>query len=241
MMGASLLENSSSVLHMSVAQRIKEMIISGKMRPGDKLPTEMSLIKEFSISRSTLREAMKILKAEHIIVSKQGSGTFISEETGIGEDPLGLHFADQGRLLYNLLETRILIEPQIAELAAHRANEKDIKNLKEIVDRMYESNSNDSYTEEMDVRFHTAIAECTHNEVLTRVVPIINESIRRGHIETYNDSDSFSRAKRSHLEIYHAIESRDYMKAKYLVERHIWETKNDIYSKEESNEKTNRY
>ena len=164
-----------SVLHMSVAQQLKAVIIKRKMQPGDKLPTEKELMKEFGISRSTLREAMKILKAENVIVQK----------------------------------------------------------LKTIVDAMYASDSNDSYTEEMDIRFHTAIAECTHNDVLTRVVPIINESIRRGHVETHDDTASFYRAKRSHLGIYRAIAERDYMEAKFLVERHIWETLNDIKSKED--------
>ena len=146
---------------------------------------------------------------------------------------MGLHFTNQDKLLYNLLETRMMIEPQIAELATHRATESDIQKLKTIVDAMYASDSNDSYTEEMDIRFHTAIAECTHNDVLTRVVPIINESIRRGHVETHDDTASFYRAKRSHLGIYRAIAERDYMEAKFLVERHIWETLNDIKSKED--------
>ena len=77
-----------SVIHMSFAHQLKAVIIKRKMQPGDKLPTEKELMKEFGISRSTLREAMKILKAENVIVSRQGSGTFISQETGIGVDPL---------------------------------------------------------------------------------------------------------------------------------------------------------
>ncbi len=232
---SDLLLNRSKepVLHVSVAQEIKDMIVRDKMRPGDKLPTEMELMQMFSISRSTLRESMKVLKAENVITSRQGSGTFISQETGLGDDPLGLHFTDQSKLLHNLLETRMLIEPEIAALATQRATSEDIERLKRIVDNMYASNSNDSYTEEMDVRFHTAIAECTHNDVLIRVVPIINESIRRGHLETQDDEESFNRAKRSHLGIYQAIADRNYIEARFLAERHIWETQNDIRSKED--------
>ena len=193
------------------------------MHPGDRLPTEKDLMRQFGISRSTLRESLKILKAENVIVSRQGSGTFISEDTGISEDPLGLHFADRKNLFRNLLETRLVIEPGIAMLAAERATEDDLKNLNNIVFEMYQVERNDENTEKLDAKFHTAIAECSHNDVLTRVVPIIIESIQWGHIETKEDIESLHRAQKSHLAIYKAIEDRNVMKAKYLVEQHIHE------------------
>ena len=84
------------------------------------------------------------------------------------------------------------------------------------------------------MQFHTAVAECTHNDVLIRVVPIINDSIRRSHFETHDNIESFRRAKRSHIGIYKAIASGDYMEAKYLSERHIWETLDDIKKMEEA-------
>ena len=210
-------------LDMSTAREIKKLIVQGKMHPGDRLPTEKDLMRQFGISRSTLRESLKILKAENVIVSRQGSGTFISEDTGISEDPLGLHFADRKNLLRNLLETRLVIEPGIAMLAAERATEDDLKNLKNIVFEMYQVERNDENTEKLDAKFHTAIAECSHNDVLTRVVPIIIESIQWGHIETKEDIESLHRAQKSHLAIYKAIEDRNVMKAKYLVEQHIHE------------------
>ena len=67
-----IMNPQDSVLHMSVAQQLKAVIIKRKMQPGDKLPTEKELMKEFGISRSTLREAMKILKEENVIVSLKG-------------------------------------------------------------------------------------------------------------------------------------------------------------------------
>lgn len=210
-------------LDMSTAREIKKLIVQGKMHPGDRLPTEKDLMRQFGISRSTLRESLKILKAENVIVSRQGSGTFISEDTGISEDPLGLHFADRKNLLRNLLETRLVIEPGIAMLAAERATEDDLKNLNNIVFEMYQVERNDENTEKLDAKFHTAIAECSHNDVLTRVVPIIIESIQWGHIETKEDIESLHRAQKSHLAIYKAIEDRNVMKAKYLVEQHIHE------------------
>lgn len=223
----------ADVLPIVTAQKVKNMIIQREMRPGDRLPTEKELTEQFAISRSTLREAMKILRAENVVVIRQGSGTFVSQGTGIGEDPLGLHFTNQRNLIKNLFETRMLIEPHIAGLAAQRASPQDIMNLDLLVNQMSQFQVNSSVVAELDVQFHTAVAECTHNEVLIRVVPIINESIRRSHVETHDDAESFKRAKRSHMGIYRAIADGDYMTARFMAERHVWETFADINEMEE--------
>ena len=175
------------VLPMATAQKVKTMIIQRQMKPGDRLPTEKELAGLFGVSRSTLREAMKYLRAENVVVIRQGSGTFVSAETGIGEDPLGLHFTNQENLIENLFETRMLIEPQIAGLACQRATPQDVKNLERLVEEMDRCEVNSKVWAELDVQFHTGVAECTHNEVLIRVVPIIIESIRRSHVETHDD------------------------------------------------------
>ena len=144
---------------------------------------------------------MKFLRAENVVVIRQGSGTFVSAGTGIGEDPLGLHFTNQEKLLENLFETRMLLEPEIAGLAAQRATPGDVKNLERMVWEMEKSEINSPAAAELDVQFHTAVAECTHNDVLVRVVPIIIESIRRSHGENHDDQDSFKRAKVCHAGI----------------------------------------
>lgn len=220
-------------LPMATAQKIKMMIIQREMKPGDRLPTEKELTELFDVSRSTLREAMKFLRAENVVVIRQGSGTFVSAGTGIGEDPLGLHFTDQENLIHNLFETRMMIEPEIAGLAAMRATPHDIRNLERLVAEMNQMEVNSKATAEMDIQFHKAVAECTHNDVLVRITPIINESILRSHVETQDDLASFQRAKRSHLGICKAIAAGDYMEARFLAERHVWETLNDIKEMEE--------
>lgn len=233
-MSSNLLTNNrEEVLHMSTAQKIKDMIVQKKMQPGDRLPTEKEMMQHFDISRSTLRESLKVLKAENVITQRQGSGTYVSRETGISEDPLGLHFTDQNKLLNNLLETRIMIEPSIAVLATKRADKYDLEKLRRNIEELERMEVNTEETEEMDVRFHMSIAECTHNDVLIRVLPIIVESIRRGYSKTVSDPESFRRAKMRHREIYEAIARRDYMRAHFLVESHIWETRQDINIKEE--------
>ncbi len=220
--------NGVEMLPAKTARNIKEMIIQEKMKSGDRLPCETELMKMFGVSRSTLREAVKFLKAENVIEIKRGNGTFISNITGVVEDPLGLNFINQHHLIQNLLEARLLIEPQIAAFAVQRATEQNIQCLAAIIDKMKDAEVNDEMAAELDVQFHTAIAGCTQNDVLTRIVPIINESIRQGHNETVSVEGSYERAKICHMGIYKAIVKKDLMEAKYFSERHIWETLNDI-------------
>lgn len=225
MQGSSLGEN---LLPLTTAQKVKDMIRDKEMKPGDRLPSEGELAEMFSVSRSTVREAMKYLKAESVIEINRGSGTFVSDRLGVGEDPLGLSFVNQTKLLQHLFEVRLLIEPQVAMLAAERAEKRNLETLDSIVTEMQKLDRNDNTATELDIKFHKALAECTGNEVLHRVVPIINESIVRGRRETLQVSGSYERAKRSHAVIYRAVRDRDLMTARYAAERHIWETLNDI-------------
>lgn len=222
----------TEMLPAKTARNIKQMIIQQNMKPGDRLPCEMELMKMFGVSRSTLREALKFLRAENVIEIKRGNGTYISDTTGVVEDPLGLNFINQHQVINNLLEARLLIEPQIAELAVQRATEQNIKHLAEIIEKMKDIDVNNELAMELDVQFHTAIAECTQNDVLSRIVPIINESIRQGRSETVSVMGSYERAKKCHIGIYESIISKDLMAARYFAERHVWETMNDIKERE---------
>ena len=74
------------------ANHIIEYITSNRMQPGDRMPTEPELLEQLSVSRTTLREAVKTLSARNILEIRQGSGTYISKRCGVPDDPLGLTF-----------------------------------------------------------------------------------------------------------------------------------------------------
>ena len=221
-------QNTNESLPVRTSRHIKRMIIEGDMKPGHRLPSESELMQMFGVSRSTIREAVKSLKAENILEVRRGSGTYVSESTGLASDPLGLDFVNQDQLVADLLEARLIIEPQIASIAVERATEANIAELTAIVERMKGVMVNDASAADMDVKFHTSIAKCTQNDVLIRIVPIINESIRLGYGKTVHVEGSFERAKACHRSIYEAIVHRNKLEAKIFTERHIWETMNDI-------------
>lgn len=215
-------------LSSAAAKRLKEMIIQKGMQPGDRLPTESELIEMFGVSRSTVREAVKILIAENVVQIQRGKGTFITTQPGLAKDPLGLEFTNQTRLLDNLLETRMMIEPQIAFLAAQRATSKNVERLAQIIEKIQRAGDGKLDHTPYDIAFHTAVAECTQNDVLHRILPIICESIQQGYFLSANVPGSYQRAIKSHIKIYQSIANKNPENAKIETEKHLQQTIEDL-------------
>lgn len=170
--------DQSRPLAEQVADRLKEHILDKKLKSGDRLPTETSLASEMHVSRSTVREAIKRLESQNILAVRHGAGTFVAENIGLTDDPLGFAFFDDKRkLVEDLLEIRNIIEPAIAELAARNATQEDIDNL----DRLYNAIeahilNGEDYLEE-DQQFHAVIAQASGNQVVPTLNPIISTAI----------------------------------------------------------------
>ncbi|MBC8585460.1 FadR/GntR family transcriptional regulator [Youxingia wuxianensis] len=218
---------SQKELPSVAAQRLREMVLEKKMKPGDRFPTEGELISMFGVSRSTVREAVKILVAENLVEIHRGRGTFIAQKPGMVRDPLGLSYTDQKKLFENLMETRMMIEPQIAYLAAQRANEENLSRLRGAIAAMEQAQEQHIDYRPFDVEFHSAVAECSHNDVLQRILPIICDSIRTGYFKTYNVPGSYQKSVVYHNKIYLAIKNHDSQAAKFETEQHIRQTMED--------------
>lgn len=214
-------------LPVAAADRLRQMIVENNMQPGDRFPSESKLISMFGVSRSTVREAVKLLIADNVVEIRRGNGTFIASRPGVGKDPLGLHFADRNNLLQGLLETRLLLEPPVARLAAMRATMRDIAMLGETLEQMHTAHNPKAVHAELDIRFHSAVAQCTQNEVLYRFLPIVCESIREGYFETVAIDGSQDRALISHNNIFEAIKNRNPDRAQAETEQHILMTAKD--------------
>ena len=210
-----------------VADKLREMIIQEEMKTGSKLPAEAELMVRFGVSRSTVREAVKILQTEHIVDIRQGQGTFLCAMPGLADDPLGLRFADQEDLIGKLLETRLLIEPSVAALAAQRRQESHLNEMKNLLDKMDSAYLHGENYTPFDFEFHSVVAQCTGNEVLMRLLPTIHESIRAGYQHTKRVEGSYQRASQCHLEMYRAIADRDSERARQAAQRHMIQTMHD--------------
>ena len=210
-----------------VADKLREMIIQESLKTGAKLPAEAELMERFGVSRSTVREAVKILQTEHIVDIRQGQGTFLCAMPGLAHDPLGLRFADQEELIAQLLETRLLIEPSVAALAAIRRQDKQLAAMKTLLDKMDNAYLHGEDYTPYDFEFHSVIAQCTGNDVMMRLLPTIHESIQAGYHHTRRVEGSYQRASQCHLEMYRGILDHDSERARMAAQRHMLQTMHD--------------
>ncbi|MDO5022760.1 MAG: FadR/GntR family transcriptional regulator [Eubacteriales bacterium] len=211
-----------------VADQIRDYIIGETIKAGERLPTEKELSDKFLVSRSTIREAMKILEAGNIVEIRHGLGSFVALNTGLSKDPLGLSFADQSRLLPELMEVRLILEPNIAKIAAVRRTEEDIAIMSKLISEMEMAVEQGGDYHAKDYQFHIAIGQCLKNDVLKRVYPVIFEAIEHGYKHTSNLQGSFSRAIYFHKQILNAIKDKNADLAGEFIEQHIKNTMLDI-------------
>ena len=168
----------TKTLAEQVADGIMNLIQETPYKAGDKLPTEKELWESTGAGRNTVREALKILASRNVLEIRQGAGTFVSEKQGIPDDPLGFSMVnDHVKLTKDLLQVRIMLEPQIAALAAQCAKEHEIKELEEILEEMEAAMKKREDYSELDTKFHTKIAQCTHNIVMENLLPVIGKGV----------------------------------------------------------------
>ncbi|MGL5616007.1 MAG: FadR/GntR family transcriptional regulator [Sarcina sp.] len=210
------------LLSERIAEDIKNMVIEEKFKVGDKLPNELELSKLMLVSRATIREAIKILVASNILEVRRGKGTFVSEQLGISKDPLGLVFEnDKKKLIYDLFETRLMIEPELVGMVCKRATENDVEIITKLANEIESLIINGKEHVEKDKEFHSAIARASKNSVVTKIIPMINDSINFGYDATKNDEEVNQSVIRIHREIVEAIREKNIEKAKKATIEHI--------------------
>ncbi len=221
-------QSKNNSLSMTVAYKINNSIIKGKYRPGMKLPSESELVKKYQVSRPTIREAMKTLRAQNLIIIRQGDGTYVSDKSVLGEDPLKLCKIEPSVLSESVFEARMLLEPQIALLAAERATKQEIEELEFVTKTMQEIDYLHPQRSTLDIQFHTLLAQCAHNAVFNQLIPVIYETIEKGFIMLQDSEESHLRAQSMHSDIFEAIKNRKPSVAQSVVQAHIYGTINDV-------------
>lgn len=168
---------SKSMLADSTAQKIMDMIVEeSRFSVGDKLPNENDLAQELGVSRSTLREAIKILTTNGILEIQRGKGTFVTSNTIIDSADL----SDIASGLDDLFEMRLMFEPDCAYLAAERATDEEIAiicHYGEEIEKKILRGEDRTYEEQ---KFHESIANATHNSFVKQFMPIIFNAIKKG-------------------------------------------------------------
>ena len=210
---------TSSLSEQAAGQIMDMILVEKRFQTGDKLPNEMELAQELGISRVTLREAVRILCTRGLVEIQRGRGTFVTAHTPATDlSPLE-HIAMSNR---DLLEIRMMAEPPAAYYAAKRATKEEKQLIHELSDKIEEAiNLKHVSVQErlkLEQDFHNAIATASHNQFMTRLLPIINES-------SYNDvthfDESVTYSLQDHREIVRLIETGNAEGARAAMKMHI--------------------
>jgi len=204
----------------TIAEALVRFILDEGLAEGDKLPSETELAARLGVGRNTVREALKELAGRNIVRIRQGSGTYVAYNAGLGADPLGLTFIpDKLKLMEDLLTVRILIEPPIAGMAARTATDEDIREILRLRDAVNSRiRAGDEY-EEQDAAFHTAIAMSSKNTVVPRLIPIIHSTVTM--LVDVTRKALAREAAAVHDDIALAIAERDAMAAQDAMHVHL--------------------
>lgn len=164
-----------------IADTILSMItVEKRFLPGSKLPNENELSKELKVSRTTLREAIRILVTGKILEIRRGRGTFVREDFKQGQPKELSSLTPAAVQVRDLYEMRLIFEPEAAYYAANRATEEEIQRILALGAEIEERIRRNEDRTEVEQSFHKSIAKATHNEFMNQLMPVIYEGINKG-------------------------------------------------------------
>jgi GntR family transcriptional repressor for pyruvate dehydrogenase complex len=194
----------------SAIDRIKEMIVSGELRPGDRLPKEADLADRLGLSRNSLREAVKALSVIHVLDVRQGDGTYVTSlEPRLLLDALTfvVDFHRDDTVL-EFLEVRRILEPAATAMAARLMSEGDVAKLRAVLDELGTEPTVEALVAN-DLEFHRQIAAGSGNSVLCSLIESLSGPTTRARIwRGLTQEGAVAKTREQHVAICDAISSR---------------------------------
>lgn len=217
-----------------VVDEIKKSIFEGKMSPGDRLPAERELAEMLGVSRTSVREALKMLAAEGLVSIRHGQGAFISEQ-----DPdeylkrFASHLPVNQDTVLDLFEVRKVLEPQTARWVAERGSQNDIQELASMVTTTREQlgrlrSGRLSLLAGHDSNFHYRLAQATGNTVLVRLMHSMLDLLADSRSRSLAIPGRGERSVDEHYEIVQAILHRDADAAATAMLRHLEDVEEQV-------------
>jgi GntR family transcriptional repressor for pyruvate dehydrogenase complex len=215
----------STKLYEQVVDQIRRQIISSSLKDGDQLPNERTLAEQFRVSRTVVREAIKTLAKEGLVEVRHGRGTFVIDGTSQAlrrSLDLMISIGQVGGITDNdMVEIRQILEPGIAALAATRATEQDIADLREAVAIMDANMDNVSVYISADSNFHLTLAKATYNALISIILDPIVDLLHRQRERIFHVVDGPARGQYHHKRILDAIVGRDPERAREAMRAHM--------------------
>ena len=204
------------------ADKIRQMIFGGEIKPGELLPPRKELAAQFGVGISTIHEAVKSLDAVGLVESRPGKGTWVRHnalDSVINPSLITNRFGDID--VETIYETRLMLEVALAELAAEKATPEDIENMWSALNKSREVMDDDDAFIQADWDFHMAVAKACHNVLIETFYYLSRELL----LDFASDAIQLPRvreeASQMHVEQAKAIEAHDVQKARQIALEHM--------------------
>lgn len=208
-----------SRVYEKIVAKLRAAIAKDELLPGDPLPAERQLMEDLEVSRSSLREAFRVMELLGLIESVPGKGRFVRQPLSTAGDGKSVKLEDSAIL--ELMEARRVLDPAIASAAAAKARPGDVTKLLRIVAETEKVLGDADGRAKFDFEFHLALAEASHNFVFINITHMNFDLIMSTHDRIYNmlgDKDEFLS---EHKALCEAIRDSDPEKARAAASRHI--------------------
>ena len=209
------------------AGKLKDMIIVNKIySPGDRMPNESQLSEMLKVSRTSIREAVKILIAENILEIRRGIGTFVKENPGSSSNLFDMiYLSDKKQDLKDSLNLRLILEPSMIKNTINMATKSELEKIAYYEEKCREECFAGNSYFEYDVKFHEAIATASHNKIFEQLTPFLHQSI--SIIGKSMKDEKIRNAFRENAVIYHkkimdCIKEKDYLGAEIYSKIHVY-------------------
>jgi GntR family transcriptional repressor for pyruvate dehydrogenase complex len=218
-------------LYEQIVQQIEDSILKGALKPGDQLPAERELALRFGVSRTAVREAVKVLREKGLVEAYSGRGTFITDGTSqaIRQSLDRMIKIGQPEGSTHLVEVREILEPGIAALAATRAEESHLSAMREAIAVMDRARQDPDAFIEADLDFHLALAEAAANPLILSLIDSIVGLLREQRMGIFYVNGGPERGQFHHKRILEAVEDRDPEKAREAMRAHLRQVREDTH------------
>ena len=214
-----------TTLSQQVLDNIVNLLMSGQLKPGDRLPSEFELMEQFAVSRPVLRESLSALETLEIVTRKPRDGTIINDK--ISSSPFKAMLALSINDVPAIIEARMVLELGLVTMACEKITDEELERLKNTIDLIEENRDTDyGY---LDQEFHRIIAEAAENPVVEgMIVALLIAHKKTDSLITHRDPDL---TIEHHLAIYLALKQRDHIAAYNAMYKHLSFVRSKILGK----------
>jgi GntR family transcriptional repressor for pyruvate dehydrogenase complex len=216
-------------LHKEVADILTKRIAAGELPKNSYLPPERELCKNFGVSRTVIREAIKLLESHGMVQVKRGDGTVVTDaqEKHISSSLKGL-IERKGHLLEQLMEIRSILEVAVVGLAAERRTTADIAAMKRSLQLMKDNPGESVGYVDADVQFHYNIARAAHNPLVMVLIEPVSDLLRSSREKSFSGVNRVTLRTKQHEGILRMIEERNAEGARFAMASHLRDTMDDL-------------